>query len=355
MDSKENIQENSHYTPNKNPIALFLDIDNINIQGKNGGEINNLITALKPWGSIQIRKAYASELSRKQYLYEQLLCHKFEISEIAKKRFPRKNSNDISIAVAIMDILYNRPGIRTFCIASGDSDFLSLIDRLHHHEKSVIGIGSRKNTSKELIHHCSAFLFFEDIIMKSKDETIRVCSQEIKSGMASMKTALRKRGLYPPDYQTRVKLLRIVYQIIKKTSHVLYGDFQHFMLEQSSKLGLSKSIIRNFLKNLVYTNLFLEQSDNPLKERKIRHLPDISLFLKEIHRLQISILLESEHLILDHSEISKVIWDDSEHVHEVKSLIESLKKNNRILKRRRKCNIYKKFSLLRIVSLHLSI
>jgi hypothetical protein len=66
-----------------------------------------------------------------------------------------KNSSDIAIAVAAMDLLHAGV-VRGFCIVSGDADFAPLVQRLRQQNMPVYGFGLQ-NAAEALRKSCTAF------------------------------------------------------------------------------------------------------------------------------------------------------------------------------------------------------
>ena len=70
-----------------------------------------------------------------------------------------KNSSDIKLSIDAMDLLHrSSPVIDTFIIASSDSDFFPLVNRLRSSGKAVIIAGRSAATSDVLINSCDRFI-----------------------------------------------------------------------------------------------------------------------------------------------------------------------------------------------------
>ena len=65
------------------------------------------------------------------------------------------------MAVDAIELSFERDYITTFVIASGDSDFTPLVDKLRSLNKLVIGVGLQASTSALLPPACDEFLFYE--------------------------------------------------------------------------------------------------------------------------------------------------------------------------------------------------
>lgn len=78
---------------------------------------------------------------------------------VCKGPAKRKNSVDIRMVIDAMDLMI-ADAADVFAIASGDSDFLPLVERIHRGSKKVIGFGSA-TTHKEYRKACDRFVAFE--------------------------------------------------------------------------------------------------------------------------------------------------------------------------------------------------
>lgn len=147
-------------------IALFLDYENLAIGARE--EHKGSAFALKPLadvlaerGRVVVRRAYADwsyfETDRRM-----LTENHVELIEIPQRAGAvRKNAADIKMAVDAIELSFERGYITTFVIATGDSDFTPLVDKLRALNKFVIGCGLEGSTSALLPPACDEFLFYE--------------------------------------------------------------------------------------------------------------------------------------------------------------------------------------------------
>lgn len=149
-------------------IALFLDFENLAIGAREdlGGlkfDLRPVADALAERGRVVVRRAYAD-----WNLFEEfrgmLTEHHVEMIEMPQRiHGPRKNAADIKMAVDALELSFERDYITTFVIATGDSDFTPLVQKLRELNKRVVGIGLRDSTSKLLPAACDEFLFYESL------------------------------------------------------------------------------------------------------------------------------------------------------------------------------------------------
>lgn len=73
-----------------------------------------------------------------------------------------KNVADIHLAIDVIEMLLTRPNIKTFVIASGDGGFVSLINKLHEHGKTVVIATLKSSASTALCNSCDRFIEIEE-------------------------------------------------------------------------------------------------------------------------------------------------------------------------------------------------
>jgi uncharacterized protein (TIGR00288 family) len=147
-------------------IALFIDYENLAIGAREDHkgfsfDLKPLADVLAERGRVVVRRAYADwsyfEADRRM-LTEQHV----ELIEIPQRvGAVRKNAADIKMAVDAVELSFERDYITTFVVATGDSDFTPLVDKLRALNKSVIGVGLENSTSALLPPACDEFLFYE--------------------------------------------------------------------------------------------------------------------------------------------------------------------------------------------------
>jgi len=163
-------------------LALFIDLENVALGATEAKfdqfNISCVLTRIVEKGKIVVKKAYADFGVHKKYkkpLHEAGI----ELIDIPQRRFTGKNSADIKMVVDAMDLCYSKDHINYFVLVSGDSDFAPLVSKLKENDKTVIGLGLRKSTSDLLAAACDEFIFYDDLIDKSK-------SRRVSQGLASL-------------------------------------------------------------------------------------------------------------------------------------------------------------------------
>ena len=116
-------------------LALFIDAENTK------PDFEQLLSFCRSYGEICIARIYGHRdlLRHPRWQRE---CNQFQLELVFAEK-GRKNSADMLLAVDAVEVLYLKPEITTYIIASMDYDFLPLVHRLRKHQKITIGISTR--------------------------------------------------------------------------------------------------------------------------------------------------------------------------------------------------------------------
>ncbi|MEE8176842.1 MAG: NYN domain-containing protein [Acidobacteriota bacterium] len=148
-------------------IAVFIDFDNIEIGVKNtlgrDFEVSPVLEALKERGDVLTKIAYA-DWTRQGTLSRSMTQHAVQM--VQRHPGPRgdKNGADINLALDALEMALTKPHIDAFAIVSGDSDFISLVEKLKQYNKTVFIVGGRAFTSTILQKNCREFISYESLL-----------------------------------------------------------------------------------------------------------------------------------------------------------------------------------------------
>ena len=78
-----------------------------------------------------------------------------------------KNGADINLALDALEMAFTHPHINAYVIVGGDSDFLSLVEKLKQYDKKVFVVGGRQFTSGILQRNCHEFIAYENLLGSS--------------------------------------------------------------------------------------------------------------------------------------------------------------------------------------------
>lgn len=177
-------------------LALFIDFENIERglkgQYKTDFQIQPIIEKLSEVGAIRVRKAYADWVQNKNYR-EPLMNYGLELIEKPAIFSNGKNGADIKLAIDSVETAINNPHINTFVIVSGDSDFLSLIQKLRELGKYIIIVSGEAFTSKLMMKNCDEFISYEliaDIKGKGQKGDLSL-ETEVSGAIELLRNAIR--------------------------------------------------------------------------------------------------------------------------------------------------------------------
>ena len=140
-------------------FALFADLENC---GGKKSMLIDVIERVKIRGDILIGKVYGYTDSHSD-LKETLLSNTFAVVPSLRYGRSQKNSMDIQLVIDALDVAYTNPLIDSFCIGSGDSDYVPLVGKLKSMGKFVLGISRSEVASGVFMSACSEFQFLETV------------------------------------------------------------------------------------------------------------------------------------------------------------------------------------------------
>jgi uncharacterized protein (TIGR00288 family) len=154
-----------------NRIAVFIDFDNIEIGVKStiGGQfdIGVVLEAIKERGEIVTKIAY-SDWKRAGDYSRLLTQHAIRMVQRNLTPGGDKNGADITMALDALEMAFTHDHINTFVIVGGDSDFISLVEKLKQYGRKVLVVGGRQFTSITLQRNCHEFIAYENLAGSSR-------------------------------------------------------------------------------------------------------------------------------------------------------------------------------------------
>jgi uncharacterized protein (TIGR00288 family) len=154
-------------TTASNRIAVFIDFDNVEIGVKNtiGGQfdIGLILEAIKERGEIVTKVAY-SDWKRPGDYSRVLTQHAIRMVQRNMTPGGDKNGADITMALDALEMAFTHDHINAFVIVGGDSDFISLVEKLKQYGRKVIVVGGRQFTSLTMQKNCHEFIAYENLV-----------------------------------------------------------------------------------------------------------------------------------------------------------------------------------------------
>jgi uncharacterized LabA/DUF88 family protein len=150
-------------------IAVFIDFDNVEIGVKTTlglqFDVGAVLEAIKERGEIITKVAYgdwkrAGEHSRA------MSQHAVRLVQRVMTPGGDKNGADINLALDALEMAFTHDHINAFVIVGGDSDFITLVEKLKQYDKKVFVVGGRAFTSQVMQKNCTEFIAYENVAGK---------------------------------------------------------------------------------------------------------------------------------------------------------------------------------------------
>ncbi len=202
-------------------IAVFIDFDNIEIGVKTTlgqtFDVAAILEALKERGEVVTKVAYGDW---KRAGDHGRLLSQHAIRMVQRNLTPGgdKNGADINLALDALEMAFTHDHINAFVIVGGDSDFITLVEKLKQYDKKVFVVGGRQFTSLVMQKNCHEFIAYENLVGGRRTTTA-----EKKGGPAQA----------PPSSSDVAK----AFPLVKRALKVLVDR------EVSPQLGLLKSTL----------------------------------------------------------------------------------------------------------------
>ena len=238
---------------NRLRLAVFIDFDNIEIGVKNTlntqFDAGLVLEALKERGEVVSKTAY-SDWQRAGDYSRLLTQHAIKMVQRNLTPGGDKNGADINLALDALEMAFTHPHINAFVIVGGDSDFISLLEKLKQYDKKVFVVGGRQFTSHIMQKNCHEFIAYENLLstsrrqqgggrqQKSGDRPQALDRQPVEQAVPLVRRALKvlsEREVSPQLGLLKSTLLQLDSTFSERTYGV--GAFRDFV-EKLEKLGL---------------------------------------------------------------------------------------------------------------------
>ncbi len=154
-------------------IALFIDFENLVTRTGLSAETFDLqpaLDALLEKGKVVFRRAYA-DWTRFGPATQRLHDKGVELMDVPPSTRAGKNGADVRLVIDALELCYLREHIDTFVLASGDSDFVPLANKLRENDRIVIGMAVKEATSPLFVKACDEFIYLRPGQSKRRDGT----------------------------------------------------------------------------------------------------------------------------------------------------------------------------------------
>jgi uncharacterized LabA/DUF88 family protein len=157
-------------------IAVFIDFDNIEIGVKSTlnehFDVGIVLDGIKERGEVVTKIAYADWTRAGEYS-RNLTQHAIRLVQRNLTPGGDKNGADINLALDALEMVFTHQHINAYVIVGGDSDFLSLVEKLKQYDKKVFVVGGRAFTSVILQRNCHEFIAYENLNRTKRPAAVR--------------------------------------------------------------------------------------------------------------------------------------------------------------------------------------
>ena len=129
-------------------------------------DINSLMEYISGIGDVNINKAYANWSNLSPYSFD-LQSHAVDLIQMFPKGKHGKNGADIRMAIEVIEDITVNPHISSIIIIGGDSDYISIAQKVRQRGKSIIGIGVKETTNQYWVKSCNEFKYYSSLLVKS--------------------------------------------------------------------------------------------------------------------------------------------------------------------------------------------
>jgi hypothetical protein len=148
-------------------IAVFIDFDNIEIGVKTtlnqSFDIGAILEAIKERGEVITKVAYG-DWKRSGDHGRAMAQHAVRMVQRVMTPGGDKNGADINLALDALEMAFTHAHINAFVIVGGDSDFITLVEKLKQYDRKVFVLGGRAFTSQVMQKNCTEFIAYENVV-----------------------------------------------------------------------------------------------------------------------------------------------------------------------------------------------
>lgn len=152
-------------------IALFLDIENLAIHAMQQGvslEADRIVDRVRQEGRIVFARAYGD--FRQPFLkgvlrdLQRIGIELGQLSTDAKG----KNTADMQLSLDALEMALQSTSPEAMVIASGDRDYVPLVQKVKRYHKVLIGMGLKGSISGPLEHVCDTYWYYDDLLPRGE-------------------------------------------------------------------------------------------------------------------------------------------------------------------------------------------
>src|ERR1044072_5003488 len=148
-------------------IAVFIDFDNVEIGVKTTlnvqFDIGAVLEAIKERGEVITKVAYG-DWKRSGDHGRAMAQHAVRMVQRQMTPGGDKNGADINLALDALEMAFTHSHINAYVIVGGDSDFITLVEKLKQYEKQFCVVAGRAFTRLVRQRNCHEFIAYENLV-----------------------------------------------------------------------------------------------------------------------------------------------------------------------------------------------
>lgn len=129
-------------------------------------DVQALVALGASFGSVAINRAYGNWQFFGRYR-DALLESSVELIQLFPPGAAAKNGADIKLCLDAMEDISRFSHIGTVIIIGGDSDFMPVAQKIKAAGRTLIGVGTRKNTNKHWAKSCHEFRYYDSLVAEA--------------------------------------------------------------------------------------------------------------------------------------------------------------------------------------------
>jgi uncharacterized protein (TIGR00288 family) len=211
------------YDHRRPDVAVFIDFENVYVSVRDKLNANpnfeTIMDRCNDLGRVVIARAYA-DWYRYPRITSALYANSIEPMYVPTYYYDKdmgrtgraiKNSVDMNLCIDAMKTLYTNTTIGKFVLATGDRDFIPLVNSIRQQGKEVIVIGIGGAASEHLAQSADEFIFYEQLIGKTVTPSRRSKSTPSRDSAPDEVAAAPKEPAPEPDiYSVLVDAIHLV-------------------------------------------------------------------------------------------------------------------------------------------------
>jgi len=126
-------------------------------------EVQAIVDLAASFGPLAINRAYCNWQYFGRYR-DALLQTSIELIQMFPPGASAKNGADIRLCLDALEDVGRFPHVGTVVVVGGDSDFMSLAQKIKAVGRTLVGIGSRANTNRHWARSCHEFRYYDTLV-----------------------------------------------------------------------------------------------------------------------------------------------------------------------------------------------